>query len=143
MPLASRALAAVSQRRSPVIGRAAAVAARRWVGPDTDLDAVLAFVARQHRQMNEVLALGTNALSLAFEAEVVARSKARFADADSAVVAEVLERWSTSRVGRLRDFVRFVDSLVAYAALALDSGERPDDVEVRPRAGASPTEVGA
>lgn len=129
MPLASRALAAVSERRSPVIGRAAEVAAQRWIGAGTDLDAVLAFVSRQHRQMNEVLALGTNALSVAFEAEVVARSRRRFADTDPSVVAAVLERWNTSRIGRLRDFVRFVDSLVAYAALALDSGERPDDVE--------------
>lgn len=129
MPLPSRALATFTARRSPVIGRAAAVATRRWVGPATEVSAVLAFVARQHRQMNEVLALGTNALSVLFEAEVVARARCRFADADEATVAAVLHRWSTSRIGRLRDFVRFVDSLVSYAALALDAGERPDELE--------------
>lgn len=129
MPLPSRALAALSAQRTPVIRRAATVAARRWVGPTTELDAVLGFVERQHRQMNEVLALGTNALSMLFEAEVLARSHASFGRADEAVVADVLHRWSTSRIGRLRDFVRFVDSLVSYAALALDAGERPDDLE--------------
>ena len=134
MPLPSRALATFTARRSPVIARAAAIAARRWAGPATDVEAVLAFVARQHRQMNEVLALGTNALSLLFQAEVVGRARSRFAAADEAIVAEVMHRWSTSRIGRLRDFVRFVDSLVSYAALALDAGERPDDLE--PAAGA-------
>ena len=129
MPLASRLLAALTASRGPAIRRAAAVAGRRWLGPTSDLDGVLDFVARQHAQMNEVLALGTNALSLLFEAEVVARSRGRLAAADDAVVERVLERWSASRIGRLRDFVRFVDSLVSYAALALDSGERPDDRE--------------
>ena len=129
MPLASRLLARLTAWRGPVIRRAAAVASRRWLGPSSDLDAVLAFVSRQHTQMNEVLALGTNALSLLFEAEVAARSRGSFAAADDAVIAHVLERWSTSRIGRLRDFGRFVDSLVSYAALALDAGERPDDRE--------------
>lgn len=129
MPLPSRALAMFTARRSPVIRRVAAVAVRRWAGPTTDVDAVLEFVTRQHRQMNEVLALGTNGLSVLFQAEVVARSRGRFAAADESVVETVLERWSTSRIGRLRDFVRFVDSLVSYAALALDAGERPDDLE--------------
>lgn len=129
MPPASRALAALTAWRRPSIRRAAAVASRRWVGEATDLDAVLAFVERQHAQMNEVLALGTNALSLAFEAEVVVRARAPLAAATDADVAAVLERWSASRIGRLRDFVRFVDSLVSYAALALDAGERPDEFE--------------
>ncbi|HWL42945.1 MAG TPA: hypothetical protein VNQ73_08370 [Ilumatobacter sp.] len=129
MPPASRALAALTARRSPVIRRVAGVAARRWAGPATDIDAVLGFVERQHRQMNEVLALGTNALSVLFQAEVIARSRGSFAAADEATVEHVLARWGTSRIGRLRDFVRFVDSLVSYAALALDAGERPDDRE--------------
>lgn len=132
MPLASRALAALTASRRPVVRRTAAVAARRWTGPGTDIDAVLAFVERQHARMNEVLGLGTNALTVLFEAEVVARSRSTFAAADPTVVAAALERWSNSRIGRLRDFVRFVDSLASYAALALDSGERPDDVEPVP-----------
>ena len=132
MPLPSRALAALTARRSPVVRRTAEVAARRWLGPDTDIDAVVGFVARQHGRMNEVLAAGTNALTMLFQAEVVARSRQRFADTSPEVIEAVLRRWANSRIGRLRDFVRFVDSLVSYAALALDAGERPDDIELQP-----------
>lgn len=132
MPLASRALAALTAQRRPVVRRTAAVAMQRWVGPGTDVDAVLAFVERQHGRMNEVLALGTNALTLLFEAEVVTRTRGSFESADPDVIESVLERWSNSRIGRLRDFVRFIDSLASYAALALDAGERPDDVEAVP-----------
>ena len=89
---------------------------------------MLAFVGRQHGRMNEVLALGTNVLSLAFRAEVCVRSRGRFDDATDATVAAVYTRWGGSRIGRLRDFVRFVESLVSYASLALDAGERPDAV---------------
>lgn len=132
MPLPSRALAALTARRGPVVRRTAEVAARRWVGTDTDVNAVLAFVARQHGRMNEVLAAGTNALTMLFQAEVVARSRQRFADAEPEVIESVLLRWSNSRIGRLRDFVRFIDSLVSYAALALDAGEYPDAIELQP-----------
>lgn len=130
MPIPSRALAELSARRRPVLERCAAIAARHWLAegrdPAHDTGPVLAFVGRQHGRMNEVLALGTNALTIAFEAEVVARSRQRFADAPDDVVEAVFTRWRTSRIGRLRDYVRFVDSLVSYAALALDSGELPD-----------------
>jgi 1,6-anhydro-N-acetylmuramate kinase len=129
MPFPSRALAALTAQRSPVVRRTAEVAARRWAVPETDIDAVLDFVARQHMRMNDVLAAGTNGLTILFEAEVVARSRQRFAEASPEVITSVLQRWAGSRVGRLRDFVRFVDSLVSYAALALDAGERPDEFE--------------
>lgn len=129
MPIGSRVLTALSARCRPTIRRCATVVAARWTTPGTDADEVLAFVERQHGRMNEVLALGTNALALAFRAEVCARARACFADASDAVVAEVQERWRGSRIGRLRDFVRFVESLVSYAALALDAGERPDALE--------------
>jgi hypothetical protein len=132
MPLPSRALAALTARRGPVVRRTAEVASRRWVGPDTDIDAVLGFVARQHGRMNEVLAAGTNALTMLFQAEVVVRGRQRFADASPEVIEATLQRWANSRIGRLRDFVRFVESLVSYAALALDAGERSDDVEPQP-----------
>lgn len=129
MSLPSRVLAEFTKRRAPTIRRVAEAASARWTRTETDLAAVLAFVERQHRGMNEILALGTNALSVLFQAEVVLHGRCRFGHADVAQIERVLDRWAVSRIGRLRDFVRFVESLVSYAALAFDAGERPDAVE--------------
>jgi hypothetical protein len=78
--------------------------------------AIEAFVDGSLRDMPEHLRLGVAGESVLLGAYVRARRATdRPPAADARTLAELLDRWETSRIGVLRQYVRMMKSMVAFA----------------------------
>lgn len=111
-------------RRAAVVrALAAVVAAERWAPRPDDpdrLERVTAAVLAQAGRAPDVMRLPLAALLDVFDAAPLVRAGRRFARLDRAGQAAAVGRWRDARVGVLRSFVRYWESVVVLAWYADD-----------------------